>query len=126
MGRTEGAVRARRDGEVTVVEVGGEIDLANADEVLVAMGGAATPVVVDLRGCSFMASDGLRALLQGRESAKARGHRVVLVLPDTGGLPSLFEAIGGATIFNIAPDLASAIGEAAAPDRRVQPDRRSS
>jgi anti-anti-sigma factor len=71
-------------GRVTVVAVG-EVDVATADDLLAAVCGVvdAKPaeVAIDLSGVTFFGSDGVRALVTGRQyAAEAGGGEVALVV----------------------------------------------
>jgi len=61
-----------------VVAVTGELDIANAAAVAAALRGAeasgATEIVLDLTGLEFIASVGLRILLEADSRARRRGH----------------------------------------------------
>ncbi|HZN72769.1 MAG TPA: STAS domain-containing protein [Micromonosporaceae bacterium] len=65
------------DAGTVTVTVSGEIDLANvdelADEIVSAVRGEATTVVVDLAGVTFIDSVGITALLKGRRLADEHG-----------------------------------------------------
>jgi anti-anti-sigma factor len=61
-----------------VVVVGGEIDLSTASMLSDAIAAVAGPVVIDLRGVTFMDSAGVRVLVTQRRSREATGDRFEL------------------------------------------------
>jgi anti-sigma B factor antagonist len=70
---------------VTIVHVVGELDLATCSVVEEAI--AATPpsssrVIVDLTGCTFLDSSGLRVLMRARREVEERGAGLELVAAD--------------------------------------------
>ena len=79
-------------GAATVVQVTGEVDLATHEELserLREAAGAKKPVIVDLSGCPFIDSSGIRALLLGEREADrlaiaGAGAQVVRILEMTG------------------------------------------
>ncbi|MEU2507377.1 STAS domain-containing protein [Streptomyces sp. NPDC007863] len=86
-GGADGRLRHRTEptGSGTAVRLGGEIDLDNADElkaVLTAalpLGGAGTPLTLDMSDVSFCDSTGLNTLLRFRLLAAARQRRLSVV-----------------------------------------------
>lgn len=85
-GSRSGALRVRvfRPGDgVVVVNVGGELDLAArhflAEPVRQRLVGTAGMVVLDLSRVTFINSDGVCALLEASQLAKARHKELVLV-----------------------------------------------
>jgi anti-anti-sigma factor len=94
------------DGDTTVVGPCGELDLATApelDRALAEIGERGTPVVVDLRGLTFMDSAGVHALTSGAAAAARHGRsfgvvagveRVQRVLALTGVLDHLVPSTG--------------------------------
>jgi anti-sigma B factor antagonist len=72
---------ARLNGR-TVLELGGELDLATAPELedaIRARVGAGESLVLDLRRLDFMDSSGVRALVAGHGAAKEAGSSFVIV-----------------------------------------------
>jgi anti-sigma B factor antagonist len=69
-------LRKQRDGS-TMVEVGGDLDFDSHVDLELALvqliGSGGGPIVVDLAGVPFLDSSGVRALLYGREQARAGG-----------------------------------------------------
>lgn len=70
-----------------VAAVAGEIDLATVEQVeraLAAPAAAGLRVIVDLTGCDFIDSSGLRALVSARSTAAEAGGGIALVVGDPG------------------------------------------
>lgn len=68
-------VKSERQNDAQIVRVTGEVDLSTHDrlgEELVSAAQAGEPLVVDLSGCSFIDSSGIRALLLGRRAVEKR------------------------------------------------------
>jgi anti-anti-sigma factor len=86
--------------------VTGELDLLAEDDVARALREAvgqagATSVVLDLTEVGFIDSSGLRALLQGRDAASARGLSFALAVVD-GPVTRLLAAAGVSEWFDYA------------------------
>ena len=65
----------------TIVRVAGELDLSTHErlaEELTSIAAAGDAIVVDLAGCDFIDSSGIRALLIGRQAAEDKGGTLVL------------------------------------------------
>jgi anti-anti-sigma factor len=94
-----------RDDGGCVVRLGGEIDLAVADELVTVILGCfdrADDVEVDFGGVTFIDSSGLGALVRVRNEATARGKRLSLV--DVGRPTTrLLEITGLLDAFDIRP-----------------------
>lgn len=120
------AVRAEqvRGVGIDVVAVEGEVDVREGAELASVLTGRRGPVVVDLRGCSFMGSEGLRALLDGRRAASTREARFVLAVTPGSAVDRLLRTIAGEVIFNLQHTLYEAVTAACAPARRA-PERRA-
>jgi anti-sigma B factor antagonist len=71
-------------GDVSLVVVTGEIDLATAPDLQRSLGdvAAAGDTIADLSGVTFMDSTGLQALISADEAARGAGRRLTLVVPD--------------------------------------------
>jgi anti-anti-sigma factor len=75
-------VERERIGDVSVVSVFGEIDLATAEETAAALDLArpgARVLVLDLRGVRFMDSSGLHLAIEEQLRARDEGHRFAIV-----------------------------------------------
>jgi anti-sigma B factor antagonist len=79
-------VSAAREGDVAVVSVSGDVDIATADELrdalLLAGSDGASGVRVDLTDVEFMDSTGLNALVIAHKTIGQDGRRLVIVCPD--------------------------------------------
>jgi anti-sigma B factor antagonist len=77
------AIKARREGDATIVAVSGELDLAAADQLDTAIRDAEKAAtgwtVIDLEALSFMDSTVLTVLLQARRRARDGGNRLRFV-----------------------------------------------
>lgn len=125
--RAEIDVDVTHEHGVCVVSVRGEIDVATADVVLSTVESCSLPMVIDLRDCTFMGGEGLRALLLGRRRADERGARLVVVLRSAGTVARLIDLIQGESLFDICvDDKGAAIQLARCRERRRSLDRRSS
>jgi anti-anti-sigma factor len=87
---------ARRSiGDVEVIEVHGEIDFANADEVREALcATAAAVVVVDLGTIGFIDSAGIRALDAANRELRAADRTLALVAPPSSRAAFTFRVAG--------------------------------
>ena len=75
-------IETRADGDVTVVALSGEFDLAGVERFEIALGRLESgpgAVLVDLSGLDFMDSSGLRALVMADQRAKQAGRRLAIV-----------------------------------------------
>jgi anti-sigma B factor antagonist len=76
------SIDSRRDGDVVLIVLHGELDLASAPELERELRGAeaSSPsrVTIDLSGLGFMDSTGLQALLRARERAGAGSFELTL------------------------------------------------
>jgi anti-sigma B factor antagonist len=67
------------------IAVRGELDLATAGQLEEAIARAdGRPLLVDLRGLSFMDSTGVRILLQASDDASRTGAELGFVMPENG------------------------------------------
>jgi anti-anti-sigma factor len=96
---------------VLKVRLSGRMDIAGVDAIAVPFAALAATdnrrVIVDLSGVDFLASIGIRAILQNARAHKLRGGGMVLLAP-----PPLVEevlrAAGVSNVVPIAPDLEAA------------------
>jgi len=83
------------DERAAILHVVGEVDLANANELESAFSKlaarAAPRIVVDLTGCTYLDSTGLRVVARAR---RHDGDRVRIVVPAAGQLRRIFEVTG--------------------------------
>jgi anti-sigma B factor antagonist len=111
------AATEQRDGLAPVVSVMGEVDLATAlaleQTLLGAVEDGKGEVIVDLTGCSFLDSRGLRALIATRARLERSNRRLVLVLSNPSVL-RIFQITRRDRLFDIYPSLRAAVRPAAA------------
>jgi anti-sigma B factor antagonist len=109
------ALKEERRGDVFVLRVAGEIDVAASGAVRARVDGAAAgPLVVELSEVSFVDSSGLRELLRAGMECESRGGRLVLAcVPPV--LERLLDLTGTARMFAVAPTLDDAVAMAGAP-----------
>jgi len=79
-------LNVKRDaGGALRIVVRGELDLATAGQLEAALEAPAEqPVVVDLRGLTFMDSTGVRTLLQATEDSRRDGRDLAFLVPASG------------------------------------------
>ena len=102
-----------RRGDVALLRLSGEVDVAASGPVRARVDAAAAgALVVDLSEVTFVDSSGLRELLRARMECDRRGGRLVLT-----GVPAVLERLldltGTAALFAIVPTLEAAVAEAA-------------
>jgi anti-sigma B factor antagonist len=77
------SITSRREGEVTTVTIGGEIDLLTAPrvrETLLALASdGRVNVVIDGRPITFIDASGIRALIEAHAALKNDGSRLVMI-----------------------------------------------
>jgi anti-sigma B factor antagonist len=99
------------DGGILRVRLAGRMDIAGVDVIAVPFAGLAATdsrrVIVDLSGVEFVASIGIRAILQNARAHRMRGGAMVLLAPQA-LVRELLEAAGVPQLVPIAADLASA------------------
>jgi anti-sigma B factor antagonist len=90
-------VAVRRAGDLTLLAVSGELDIATADAFVTAVGGhlaADRPVTLDLSRLSFMDSCGVRALDAVLREADRRGRRLTIGTDLQPGVRQILELTG--------------------------------
>lgn len=91
-------VTATRAGAATVVRVVGEIDCSNAVPLLAALGEALAPsddvLVLDLVGCEYLDSAGIREILVLRRDLQERRQSLALVLDPDGPVHRVLGLVG--------------------------------
>jgi anti-anti-sigma factor len=88
-------ITRRSIGDAEVIELHGEIDFDNADEVReVLCATAAAVVVVDLGPVDFIDSAGLRALDTSNRELRAAGRTLALVVPPASRAAFTFRVAG--------------------------------
>jgi anti-anti-sigma factor len=108
------SVRVGREGDVVVVALTGEHDLASRDEVLGALDGAldgGLAVVVDLRDADFIDSVVAAVFLEARKKAKHRNLGLGVVLSDAtdNSVRRTFELSTLTTVFAVYPSPEAAV-----------------
>jgi anti-sigma B factor antagonist len=104
------AATERLDNGTPVVRVMGEVDLATVpalEKALLGVGDRTGAVIVDLTGCTFLESSGLRALVATRGRLQRSNRRMALVL-STPTVLRVFEITGLDELFEIYPSLGAA------------------
>ncbi|MGI5452136.1 STAS domain-containing protein [Streptomyces sp. CA-249302] len=105
----------------TVVELRGDIDILTATRLSVRLdaltAGARTDLVLDLRPVTFIDCSGLRLLCRTRNHVLARHGRLRLVC-DSGRLLHILRPVGLAGVFELLPDLPTALFEHSGAERR--------
>lgn len=98
-------------GQVAVVHVSGELDMATVGDLHAALDGAlelsAAGVILDLSGVAFFDSSGLHALDEIRQAAAAHEAPLALVCPQE-RLMRLFEITELKDLFTFYPTVADA------------------
>jgi anti-sigma B factor antagonist len=99
------AVKPAADGP-TVVAVFGDLDLSGAEQLEVPLMAALadSPVVLDLSGCDFCDSSGIRTLL--RAASAGPSFRIAAAGPET---VRVLELTGLLTVLNLYPDVETAL-----------------
>lgn len=80
--KTPFELRAESVGGATVLSVLGEVDLATHErlaEELTTIAASGEPIVIDLSGCDFIDSSGIRALLLGKRASEKHGDGRLLL-----------------------------------------------
>lgn len=98
-------------GQVPVVSVTGELDLATApalEEALLASHDNAERVIVDLTRCDFIDLRGLHVLLTARELLQTSSQTLSLVVPNT-SLLRVFTITRVEDLFAIYPSMTAAV-----------------
>lgn len=99
------------DDGVVHVRLAGRMDIAGVDAIGVPFAGLAATdsrrVIVDLSGVEFMASIGIRAILQNARAHRLRGGAMVLLAPQP-LVREVLDASGVSSLVPIASDLAAA------------------
>jgi anti-anti-sigma factor len=102
------SVERSSDGEVEVISVTGEIDIASAPRLITglndAVGNCEFPVVVDLSRVGFMDSTGLALLLNAHRRLARRGKGLAVVCAD-GPVKRVFTITDMVDVLQVKPDL---------------------
>jgi anti-sigma B factor antagonist len=105
------SIEQRRDGEMVVLELRGELDISTAASLPLALGAVARDgarrLLVDLRGVTVLDSVGVRSLLHTRRWMFNRGGTACFVCDD-GPARRTIELMGLRDALGVCADLASA------------------
>jgi anti-sigma B factor antagonist len=108
------AISVRQEGSgvtgVTVVSVGGEVDMLSAPELRATVGQHITDgstLVIDLSGVTFLGSAGLAVLVEAAQQSKTRGVALRVVATDRAVTRPL-EATGLGEVFSLHQTVESA------------------
>jgi anti-anti-sigma factor len=99
------------DGGIVKVRLSGRMDIAGVDAISMSFAALAATdnrrVIVDLAGVDFLASIGIRAILQNARAHRMRGGAMVLLAPPP-LIDEVLQAAGVANVVPIVPDLETA------------------
>jgi anti-anti-sigma factor len=99
------------EGGVVRVRLAGRMDIAGVDAIAVPFAALAAAddrrVIVDLSGVDFLASIGIRAILQNARAHRMRGGGMVLLAPPP-LVDEVLRAAGVSNVVPIVPDLDAA------------------
>lgn len=111
-------VLSKPEDEVTRVALAGRLDLQGAGEIELAFTGQTATkhraAVVDLSAVSFLASMGMRLLVQVAKALRRDGHRLVLLRPQE-NVKQALEMAGLVELLPIVEDDAEALALARGP-----------
>ena len=111
-------VQRESNGEVELLAVSGEVDIASAPRLISslneALGECESPLVVDLSDVAFMDSTGLALLLNAHRRLARRGQGFAVVSPG-GPVRRVFTITDMVETLRVHPDRKSAIAAALGP-----------
>jgi len=97
-------VRITRTGKNVTVNVSGEVDLATAPQLDMALSealaGGGTRLLLDFHGVTFLDSEGMKALVKAHRRLNERGGKIAIV-GCRRSVGRLFDLLGLATAFGI-------------------------
>jgi len=103
---------------LTRVNLFGRMDIAGVDEIALRLTSVTAvdrrKVIVDLTGVGFMASIGVRAILQNARALKLRGGSMVVMGPSN-LVAQVLDSAGVGHVVPVVPDLPSARATLSAP-----------
>jgi anti-sigma B factor antagonist len=106
-------------GEWSIVEVGGEVDVATAprlrEQLIALVNDQRYHLVVSLEGVDFIDSTGLGVLISGLKRVRTHGGRFSLVCTEPRIL-KVFDITGLLAVFNVCETIEEAIAPEAAAD----------
>lgn len=98
----------------TIVRVDGEVDCSNALDVLGRLGEALPPesslLVIDLSGCRYLDSAGIREVLRLEQDLRARRQRLAVVIDPRGAVHRVLSIVGALQHLSWHESLAAAVG----------------
>jgi anti-sigma B factor antagonist len=106
-------VRSSRRGEITILEVAGEIDMSTAPELANAIGSVArgaTLVVVNLSEVLFLDSSALNALVRSQRELAERNIAIRVVSPTDRAVRRVFEITHLTESLSVVDSLDEALG----------------
>ncbi len=107
------AIDERRVGHVSVLEVGGDLDLSSAPALCSRLeqllGDRPADVVVDLSRLEFCDATGLRALAGAVEEARIRLARLLIVAPSRPAAARGFEIAGAVAFLPLVDELSTGL-----------------
>lgn len=99
-------------GEWSIVEVGGEVDVATAprlrEQLISLVGDGRYRIVVSLEAVDFIDSTGLGVLISGLKRVRTHGGEFAVVCNEP-RIMKVFEITGLDTVFNVVPTLDDAL-----------------
>ena len=99
-------------GEWSIVEVGGEVDVATAprlrEQLISLVGDGRYRIVVSLEAVDFIDSTGLCVLISGLKRVRTHGGEFAVVCNEP-RIMKVFEITGLDTVFNVVPTLDAAL-----------------
>ena len=112
--RVSGLTVAERDSDgIRILDIAGELELANAAELCAridaARGAGHRRLLVDLTKLEFCDSSGVRALIGAAEEVVASAGRVVIVPPVDGAVARLFALIGAGELLPLRSSASEAL-----------------
>ena len=106
-------VRHRSEADVSIVDVSGEIDIANVgdlrEQILQCVPNTAAGLVLDLRSTRYMDSQGMRLLVDLADSLRRRRQRFAVVAPSSSFVYRIIELTQLNSIFPVTADVAGAL-----------------
>ena len=108
-----GQVPIRREGEVTVATLSGDVDISRAEPIKVALlraiGNEEFGLVIDMREVTYLDSAGVNVLFEVAERLRGRQQRLVLVLPDTALIQRVLSLVNARSVMQTTTTLDDAV-----------------
>jgi anti-anti-sigma factor len=101
---------------VLVFHLAGRLDVATSPQLdqRLRQSAVSAPAVVDLATLEYVSSAGLRVLLSGLDAFEKARHRFAIA-GATGYVREVFEVAGLHTVFDMEPDVATAVAKVTTP-----------